>query len=272
MPGADAHALLPDLERLAELIRGIAREELLPRLGNVARELKSDASVVTEADRAAQERLRAELAARWPGYRLLGEEMSAAEQGALLAAPGDGLWIVDPLDGTSNFAAGIPFFSVSVALLGPRGVELGVVYDPSRDECFRARRGGGARLGDTLLRPASFGLPLERTIAAVDFKRLSADLAVRLAEAPPYASQRSFGSVALDWCWVAAGRFHVYLHGRQKLWDYAAGSLILAEAGGRALTLEGQAVPVAGITPRSAVAALDPELFRAWCDWLGLRA
>jgi myo-inositol-1(or 4)-monophosphatase len=218
-----------------------------------------------------QERLRGELARRWPAYGLLGEEMTAAEQEARIAEPGPGLWVVDPLDGTSNFAAGIPFFSVSLALLTPAGSALGVVYDPARDELFAARRGAGAWLDGVRLAPGrSAGLPLKRAIAAVDFKRLAPELARRFAEAPPYASQRSFGSVALDWCWVAAGRFHVYLHGRQKLWDYAAGALILAEAGGHAATLEGEPVPVAATTPRSALAALDADLFRAWRDWLGV--
>ncbi|UCE77444.1 MAG: inositol monophosphatase, partial [Gammaproteobacteria bacterium] len=77
-----------------------------------------------------------------------------------------------------------------------------------------------------------------------------------------------FGAVALDWCWLAAGRCHVYLHGQQKLWDYAAGCLILQEAGGQAVTLEGDPVFVPSLTPRSAAAALDPDIFRQWIDWL----
>ena len=76
----------------------------------------------------------------------------------------------------------------------------------------------------------------------IDFKRLDGPLATRLATEIPYASQRSFGSVALDWCWLAAGRCHIYLHGRSHLWDYAAGELILAEAGGYSCTLDGEPV------------------------------
>ena len=74
--------------------------------------------------------------------------------------------------------------------------------------------------------------------------------------------------MALDWCWLAAGRGHLYLHGKQRIWDYAAGSLILAEAGGHAVTLSGESVYRDDIAPRSAVAALDETLFQDWCAWL----
>jgi myo-inositol-1(or 4)-monophosphatase len=131
-----------------------------------------------------------------------------------------------------------------------------------------ARRGSGAWLnGISMGTLASLSLPLNRCIAVVDFKRLKPDLAAILAAQPPFGSQRNFGSSALDWCWLADGRFHVYLHGGQKLWDYAAGTLILAEAGGRALTLDGEEVIAPGLRPRSVVATLDPELFQIWMAW-----
>ena len=260
--------MLPDLTELSAAVREAAREELLPRFASVKRELKSDGSVVTVADRGMQERMLVTLAEAWPDFRLLGEEMPSEEQARLVANPGAGLWILDPLDGTSNFAAGIPFFSVSLALLVAGEVVLGVVYDPDRDESFTARKGGGAWLnGEPLEKPAQ-SLPLKRAIAAVDFKRLPAELASRFTGKPPYASQRSFGSVALDWCWVAAGRFHVYLHGRQRLWDYAAGQLILSEAGGYSCTLQGTPVVELGNEPRSALASLDRELYDDWRRWI----
>jgi len=114
-------------------------------------------------------------------------------------------------------------------------------------------------------RPA--GIPMAKTTACIDFKRLPPQLAARIAATPPYSSQRSIGSVALDWCWVAAGRFHLYLHGRQRLWDYAAGSLVLAEAGGYADTLDGTLAPPT-LAPRSAVCAADRGLFEEWCRYL----
>ncbi len=260
--------MIPDLTELSAAIREAARDELLPRFASVKRELKSDGSLVTVADRSMQERMLVTLAEAWPDFRLLGEEMSHDEQARLVTDPGAGLWILDPLDGTSNFSAGIPFFSVSLALLVAGEVVLGVVYDPDRDESFTARKDGGAWLnGEPLEKPAQ-SLPLKRAIAAVDFKRLPAELAKRISEQPPYASQRSFGSVALDWCWVAAGRFHVYLHGRQRLWDYAAGQLILSEAGGYSCTLKGTPVFELSNEPRSALASLDRELYGEWCRWI----
>ena len=257
-----------DGERLQAIIIEAADDELLPRYNNSARGQKRDGSVITEADTAMQARLRAALAERWPDYPLMGEEMDEGTQRRLLQNARGGLWCVDPLDGTSNFAAGVPFFAVSVALLMDGRPELGVVYDPVRRECFWAQRGGGAWCNGRRLRAGRAGLTLAQAVALIDFKRLDPALARRLAECPPYSSQRSFGAVALDWCWIAAGRGHLYLHGKQWLWDYAAGSLILDEAGGRAETLAGEPVFRADLAPRSAVAAGDPALFEAWCAWL----
>ena len=258
----------PELSEVAACVRQIARDVLPAFFTRVTRGYKADGSLVTEADHAMQQALTHALSQRWPGIPLLGEEMSAARQAELFKAADAGLWCLDPLDGTSNFAAGLPFFSVSLALLAGGQRVLGVVYDPMRDELFSARAGHGAWLNDLPLRVADEAPPLDKALAAVDFKRLAPALAAALASAPPYASQRSLGSVALDWCWVAAGRFHVYLHGKQKLWDYAAGSLVLAEAGGHSSTLRGDPVFDGGLAPRSALAAADASLFRAWSGHL----
>ena len=249
------------------LVTTTAREELLPRFTRVSRRFKADGSIVTEADTLMQQRLIARLQAAWPGIAVLGEEMAADEQQRLLDAGGP-LWCLDPLDGTSNFAHGIPFFSVSLALIDQAGVQLGLVYDPLRDECFEAVRGGGARCNGEPLRCGSVPSDLAHCAAIIDFKRLDPELATRLALAPPYASQRSYGSVALDWCWLAAGRGQLYLHGRQRLWDYAAGALILAEAGGHACTLQGEPLACDRLSPTSAVAAATAALQQAWYGWL----
>jgi myo-inositol-1(or 4)-monophosphatase len=262
--------MLPDLTALAHVVRGVARAELLPRFGLVERHLKLDGSIVTDADHASQAGLQAVLTRRWPGYGMLAEESTPEEQARQLAEGGGGLWVVDPLDGTSNFAAGLPYFAVSVALVAGGETLLGVVYDPVRDEWFGAARGGGAYRNGAPLPPPPPPPPMRSALAVVDFKRLPPELATRLATAPPYGSQRSLGAVALDWCWLAAGRFHLYLHGRQRLWDYAAGELVLREAGGLGCTLEGGAAPRASLTPRSAVGAFDPALFAEWIAWLGV--
>lgn len=258
----------PHHHAIATLIRQAALEEILPRFRNVERHLKTDGSWLTEADLAMQERVRHELAARFPTIPFLGEEMGAEEQQALMQHADTGLWVLDPLDGTSNFAAGVPIFAPSLALIRGGRVVLGVVFDVTRDECFSAAQGEGAWLNGERLPPPATDIPLGKTLACIDFKRLSPTLATRLALTAPYGSQRSIGSVALDWCWVAAGRFHVYLHGKQGLWDYAAGHLILEEAGGFSCTLDGEPVFNNTLDKRSAVCAGDGRLFAAWTAWL----
>ncbi|MEW5825187.1 MAG: inositol monophosphatase [Pseudomonadota bacterium] len=262
----------PNITLVETLVREAAREELLPRFRKVARHQKPDGSWLTEADLAMQARLHAELAARWPAFGFLGEEMSAQEQARILmthAGEGAevGYWVLDPLDGTSNYSAGLPVFSVSLALMCGGRVVLGVVYDPMLDESFAAVEGAGATLNGEPLQARTTGIDLTRALACVDFKRLPPALAARIVSNAPYGSQRSIGSVALDWCWVAAGRFHVYLHGRQSLWDYAAGALILAEAGGFSDTLDGEPASLS-LKPRSALCATDAVLFAQWRDWL----
>lgn len=251
------------LQVLQNIIIPAAKQELLPRFTRVRRNRKADGSVCTEADLAMQQRLSGELQTRWPDTVFLGEEMAPAMQQKLLAS-GKAVWCLDPLDGTGNFAAGIPFFSVSLALLENGRISAGIVYDPVRDECFSAALGEPACLNGQVLHTKPCELPLGQSTALVDFKRLPAQLAKRLAVHPPYASQRSFGSVALDWCWIAAGRCHVYLHGKQHIWDYAAGHLILQQAGGYSCTLSGESVFINALQTRSAVAALDKHLFDQW--------
>lgn len=256
---------------LRALVRAAARAELLPRYADVVRHLKTDGSPVTEADHAMQARMQRALARRWPQYGFLGEGMTGHEH-AQLAAGAPDLWCLDPLGGTGNFTAGVPFFAVSLALLVAGRPELGLVCDPVRDECFCAARGRGARRNDApLAGPGPVLGELRRVIACVDFKRLDKSLAARLAAEPPYGSQRNFGASSLEWCWLADGRFHLYLHGGQQLWDYAAGSLILSEAGGHSATLDGQEVFAFGLAPRSVVAARDARLFAAWQAWLRAR-
>jgi myo-inositol-1(or 4)-monophosphatase len=257
------------LKTLQDIIISAARKELLPRFARVERTRKVDGSVLTEADLAMQELIARQLMQQWPETVFLGEEMTSAEQRQMLGANRP-LWCLDPLDGTSNFAAGIPYYCVSLALLQEGRVVLGIVYDPVRDECFAASREQGALLNNRPLAVVESGLSLAQATALVDFKRLEKDLAIRLVSSIPYGSQRSFGSVALDWCWLAAGRSHVYLHGRSNIWDYAAGNFIFAAAGGYSTTLGGEPVFTHALTPRSSVAAVDHGLFAEWTTWLDI--
>ncbi len=259
---------LQTVKQLEKIIRQAADAELLPRFRQIEHALKSDDSIVTEADYAMQHKLTAELKLSWPEIPLLGEEMTQAEQEYLMNQNQSELWILDPLDGTRNFAAGIPCFAVSLALLVNGTVKLGIIYDPIRQESFSAIADHGAWLNGESLNQRNNKLPLSQCIAQIDFKRLPKEMAARIASAPPYASQRSFGSGALDWCWVAAGRVHLYLHGAQKLWDYSAGQLILREAGGQCCTLENEMVFQGKLASRSVIATLDPQHFEQWQSYI----
>jgi len=256
-----------DLDKIKNIIVDAAQTVLMPYYSRVERSYKPDGSVVTEADHAMQRHLQEQLLKLYPHTVLLGEEMSADQQEQILGSDLP-VWCLDPLDGTNNFTSGIPYFSVSLALIVQGRVLLGVVYDPVRDECFAASEEHGSILNGHELKVSATGLQMRQAIAIIDFKRLSGELATRLVNDIPYASQRSFGSVALDWCWLAAGRGHLYLHGRSNIWDYAAGQFIFTRAGGYSSTLECEPVFTDSLLPRSAIAAGDRDLFDAWSLWL----
>ncbi len=252
---------------LESLVREIAREAILPRYLNVARRRKSDGSLFTEADLESQRLLEKALPNLAPGP-VLGEEMTQEEQAHLWAEGKRGLWCIDPIDGTTNFVNGIPFFAVSVAYLMDHKPLFGVVYNPATDESFYAARGAGAFLNGSELPLREPAPELKDAVAGVDFKRISNHLGDELAVRPPYYSQRNFGSSALEWCFVAAGRLDVYLHGGQMLWDYAAGHLILEEAGGTAVSLDGGDLLAGPAVKRGVIAASCPSLFTEWRTWL----
>lgn len=256
-----------DLSKLSHLIQQASKQELLPRFANVKRNIKGDGSFVTEADLACQHAIQKQLEELYPEHVFLAEEMTEEEQADLINSEKP-IWCLDPLDGTSNFAAGIPYFSVSLCLIHKGEVQLAIVYDPTRDECFSAQHGHGAFLNQQPLSMPVHSLPLKQCTALIDFKRLDCRLKTKLINNPPYASQRSFGSVALDWCWLAAGRVHVYLHGRSNIWDYAGGEFIFREAGGDSCSLDGNAVFVKASIARSSVGAVNKELFTEWCQFL----
>ncbi len=259
--------MLPDLATLTPVIRTIVREEILPRFNNVSFSVKQDGSLLTEADLATDQRIRQFLAQQWPHIPALSEEMSATEQADLLAKGGL-LWCLDPLDGTSNFAAGVPLFATGLALFQDGQVILSLSYDPTRDEMFTAEKGKGAWLNGQRLQCSGKDYTLARSIALVDFKRLPMSLVTSLTQDKPYASQRNLGSCVLEWAWMASSRGQLYLHGGMKLWDMAAGMLLLQEAGGYACNLQGDSVFDANLTMRSVVASPDAQLFHEWFQYI----
>jgi myo-inositol-1(or 4)-monophosphatase len=256
-----------DLAKLQQCLTDTVQQHLMPLFNTVSRQYKHDGSVVTIADNLMQQTITEVLQRDFPEIKLLGEEMTAAQQAELLAT-GEPLWCLDPIDGTSNFASGMPFFSISLALIENGEVTLGLVYDPVMNECFAAKKGAGAWLNGQSIKAEISGLALSQTLAIIDFKRLPKSLSQRLIDEKPYGSQRSLGSIALELCWLAAGRAQLYLHGRQQIWDYAAAQLIVEEAGAFACTLDNEAVFTRSLTPRSTCAAIDENLFAAWRDYL----
>ena len=256
-------------QKIIDAIKDIANINLSTRFANVTHIYKTDGSYLTEADLAVQTQVQNLLKKDYSNVGFLGEEMTVEQQQSALEDK-NGVWVLDPLDGTSNFTAGIPYYAVSLAYIKQGNIEWGMVYDPERNECFTAKRGKGAFLNEKPLVNKTTKVSIDKSTAVIDFKRLKKDLAARIASQPPYSSQRSFGGVALDWCWLAAGRYHLYLHGKQNLWDYAAGYLIFTEVGGNACTLESEPVYDFSLKPRSAVAALDGQLFEEWCKYLNI--
>lgn len=255
------------LRAITAAMKLVAEKEIMPRYMKVSHQLKTDGSLCTEADLAAQEALTHRLQAIHH-VPVLGEEMSVTQQEEIWGDGKQELWCIDPLDGTSNFVHGLPYFAVSVALIRAGKSVLGVVYDPVAKEVFAAERGRGAFLNGVNILKRSVASDLSGALANVDMKRLHGKLSSLLASHPPYASQRNFGASTLDWCYTAAGRYDAYLHGGQKLWDYAAGSLILQEAGGHISSLEQDDFFHGNIWQRSVIAALDENIFNEWKSWI----
>ncbi|ATX81641.1 myo-inositol-1(or 4)-monophosphatase [Mariprofundus ferrinatatus] len=191
---------------------------------------KTDGSIVTETDIACQIFIEKELAALDSSIGFLGEEMSRQEQLSCLNKEA-AFWCLDPLDGTTNFAATFPGFAISLALIVDGHVVLACTHDPIRAETFTASVGNGALLNGKSIR-CSEEENLANSVGYIDFKRLDHEIARRLATERSYRSQRNVGSCALEWAWLAAGRGQFIIHGGEKLWDFAAGSLLVSEAGG----------------------------------------
>lgn len=255
-----------ELSEIAFIVKGIACEEILPNLSGTGFSEKEDGSLVTDIDHRIQRRISEWLEENDPTTPLLGEEMEVDEQQRIMQS--SRYWCLDPLDGTTNFTAGFPCVAISLALIDRDGAALGVVYNPVSDELFTAKRGEGAWLnGERLCLPV-ISKHLNYSVALVDFKKMPNLLATVLVTDPPYASQRSIGSVALDWCWMAAGRADLYIHFRQGLWDFAAGLLIFMEAGGEYRGLYQQRLDWNSLDKQAVSAARSEEMLSEWNNFI----
>ena len=203
---------------------------------------KGPIDLVTAADLEVEREFRRMVAAEWPTHAVLGEEHAAAPE-----RPGARVrWIIDPLDGTTNFAHGLALFCVSIALEIDGRIELGVVFDPIGEELFTAERGDGARLNGRRIH-VSDRTELVDSLLCTGFPYAIRDepgshvdvFAGFLGRAQ---AVRRLGSAALDLCYVAAGRFEGFWEERLQPWDLAAGSLIVAEAGGLVTDYDGRPI------------------------------
>jgi myo-inositol-1(or 4)-monophosphatase len=202
----------------------------------------SPTNLVTEMDQRAEALILGRLRGAFPDDAILAEEHGAAG-----GRPGR-RWIVDPLDGTTNYAHGLPLFGVSIALEEARRLALGVVYDPMRDELFVGERGGGATLNDAPIR-VSATRSIDASLLVTGFPyniRETAD-----TNLPEYAAMslraravRRLGSAVIDLAYVACGRFDGYWELRLGAWDVAAGAVLVDEAGGRITGVDGGALDV----------------------------
>jgi myo-inositol-1(or 4)-monophosphatase len=213
-------------------------KELMSWRGRFKVREKGPADLVTEADLASQEAVRATILGEFPEHDFLAEEDTGPS-----VRKSAYRWIVDPLDGTTNYVHGVPQYAVSVALEHDGKVLAGTVYDPSIDECFTAARGEGAWLNGEPV-TASATADLGHALVAVSFP-----VKVELGSRPLVDFEnvvvrcravRRSGSAALNLCYVACGRYDAYFARETKAWDVAAGALLIAEAGGIMTAINGQ--------------------------------
>jgi myo-inositol-1(or 4)-monophosphatase len=209
--------------------RSLARD--FGEVQNLQVSLKGPGDYVSQADRRAEEIVHAELARARPGYSFLMEE-----SGTIEGEDAQHRWIVDPLDGTTNFLHGIPIFAVSIGLERQGQLVAGVVYNPAMDELYTAERGGGAFMNDRRLRVSGRTKLVDAVIGTgiphigrgnhpnylIELRHVMADS----------AGVRRMGAAALDLCYVAAGRLDGFWEETLSPWDVAAGTVIIREAGG----------------------------------------
>ncbi|GGF44612.1 inositol monophosphatase [Azorhizobium oxalatiphilum] len=216
--------------------RALARD--FGEVENLQVSLKGPANFVSSADRKAEETLFAELSRARPGYGF-----NMEERGRVAGTDEANEWVVDPLDGTTNFLHGIPIFAISLALLRNGVPFAGVIFNPVTDELYVAEKGQGAYLNDRRLRVAArrkladsvvgCGIP---HLARGDHQKFQRELSLVQGQV---AGVRRTGAAAIDLAWVAAGRFDAFWERDLSAWDMAAGMIIIREAGGYVSDLDG---------------------------------
>jgi myo-inositol-1(or 4)-monophosphatase len=214
------------------------------QMAHFGREMKIDKKgaidLVTEIDVQVEREFRQMIGERFPDHSVLGEEMSKEEDHAQRA---EFCWVIDPIDGTTNFAHGLPIFCASLALERNGEAQVGAIYDPNRRELFTAQRDLGAWLNGAPLQVSNASTLIDSLLVTgfhYSIQKNPEELVGLFGEFVKRArGMRRLGSAALDLCYVAAGRFEGFYEQRLRAWDVAAGALIVQEAGGRVTSSSG---------------------------------
>jgi len=221
---------------------------LADRLGRALQvSQKGDIDLVTEADLASEKLIIERIKSHYPRHAILAEESGASNGVDFVPGKGDWKWIIDPLDGTTNYAHGYPCFCVSIALERAGAIEIGVIYDPTRDEMFAAERGQGTTLNGRRVRVSK--------VEDLNSAMLCTGFPYNVRERPNFARDfasftmeaqavRRDGSAAIDLAYIACGRFDGFWEDGLNAWDVAAGLLLVEEAGGRVSNFTGGALDI----------------------------
>lgn len=261
MTTTSLEAIAKSPQAKAALQAALAAGRVLKQKFYAVREIQSKGyrDIVTDADFAADRAARAILTKAFPDYAILSEEDKTKPRRA------EFLWVMDPLDGTTNYARRIPIFSVSIALTRRGRPIVGVVYDPMRQECFLAERGGGAFLNGTPISASEISTIDEAVIGyevarEPNLRVLGMKLFIHFALQSITA--RIGGSAALSLCYVGAGRLDAYFQPMLSAWDVAAGILIAREGGARVAHFDGKPATLKGGSYLAAAPRLYPEFMR----------
>lgn len=232
------------IEQVREIALGAGQIVIEKLSSGFAVERKGSIDLVTDADLAAEKYIIGQITKLFPKHSI------CAEEGGTIEKAGEFIWFIDPIDGTTNFAHGFPYFSISLGLVKNNETILGLVYNPVSGECFLAERGSGAFLNDEQIK-VSTETKLQNSLLLTGFPYDVATTEknnLRAFNKATKATQgvRSLGSAALDLCQVACGRFEAFWELSLQPWDLAAGSLIVTEAGGKISNCDGGQFSVRG--------------------------
>ena len=257
-----------DVVELATMLRDAAKAEILPRFRRLdpamVQTKTSPTDLVTEADTEAEKRLTAMINRRWPEAVVIGEESVSADRKVLARLQGADLAVtLDPVDGTANFAAGLPLYAVMAAIVSKGETIAGIIYDPMGDDWIMAERGAGAVLrrpdGATLKLKVADPVPLERTVAHVSIGFLDRKYKVQvLGNLAKLAISANYRVAGHDYRTMASGHCHAVLFNKLMPWDHLPGTLISQEAGGTVRKFDGSPYRPADLSG-GLLLATDPD-------------